>query len=109
MLPGPLDVQDVSDRVLRILLGVAKSPTAGLVEPSIVFADDLTPSDTILLDKSLVLGFCTAEGSATSHSAILARGLGLPAVAGAGSAVLEIENGTQDGDGRRQRFAFVES
>jgi phosphoenolpyruvate-protein phosphotransferase (PTS system enzyme I) len=90
-----LDVQDVSDRVLRILLGVAESPTAGLVEPSIVFADDLTPSDTILLDKSLVLGFCTAEGSATSHSAILARGLGLPAVAGAGSAVLEIENGTK--------------
>jgi phosphoenolpyruvate-protein phosphotransferase (PTS system enzyme I) len=90
-----LDVQDVSDRVLRILLGVAESPTEGLVEPSIVFADDLTPSDTILLDKTLVLGFCTAEGSATSHSAILARGLGLPAVAGAGKAVLEIENGTQ--------------
>ena len=90
-----LDVQDVSDRVLRILLGVAESPTEGLVLPSIVFADDLTPSDTILLDKSLVLGFCTAEGSATSHSAILARGLGLPAVAGAGKAVLEIENGTQ--------------
>ena len=89
-----LDVQDVSDRVLRILLGVAESPTENLVEPSIIFADDLTPSDTILLDKSLVLGFCTAEGSATSHSAILARGLGLPAVAGAGSAVLEIENGT---------------
>jgi len=90
-----LDVQDVSDRVLRILLGVAESPTEGLVEPSIVFADDLTPSDTILLDKTMVLGFCTAEGSATSHSAILARGLGLPAVAGAGEAVLEIENGTQ--------------
>jgi phosphotransferase system enzyme I (PtsI) len=89
-----LDVQDVSDRVLRILLGVAESPTADLNEPSIIFADDLTPSDTILLDKSLVLGFCTAEGSATSHSAILARGLGLPAVAGAGRAVLEIENGT---------------
>lgn len=90
-----LDVQDVSDRVLRILLGVAESPTEGLEVPSIIFADDLTPSDTILLDKSLVLGFCTAEGSATSHSAILARGLGLPAVAGAGKAVLEIANGTQ--------------
>ena len=89
-----LDVQDVSDRVLRILLGVAESPTKNLVEPAIIFADDLTPSDTILLDKSLVLGFCTAEGSATSHSAILARGLGLPAVAGAGRAVLEIEDGT---------------
>lgn len=90
-----LDVQDVSDRVLRILLGVAESPTEGLIVPSIIFSDDLTPSDTILLDKSLVLGFCTAEGSSTSHSAILARGLGLPAVAGAGKPVLEIVNGTR--------------
>lgn len=90
-----LDVQDVTDRVLRILLGVAESPTEGLTEPSIIFSDDLTPSDTILLDKTLVMGFCTAEGSSTSHSAILARGLGLPAVAGAGKAVLEIANGTR--------------
>ena len=90
-----LDVQDVTDRVLRILLGVAESPTEGLTEPSIIFSDDLTPSDTILLDKTLVLGFCTAEGSSTSHSAILARGLGLPAVAGAGKSVLEIANGTR--------------
>jgi phosphoenolpyruvate-protein phosphotransferase len=84
------DVRDVATRVLRILLGVAESPTAGLTAPSIILARDLTPSDTVMLDKSLVLGFCTAEGGATSHTAILARGLGLPAVVGAGLDVLKI-------------------
>lgn len=96
-----LDVQDVANRILRILLGVAESPTEGLIHPAIIFADDLSPSDTVLLDKRLVLGFCTAQGSATSHTAILARSLGLPAVAGAGPEVLQIQNGTQvivDGD-----------
>ncbi len=82
------DIMDVGNRVLRILLGVAESPTANLKEPSIIVADDLTPSDTVLLDKSLVIGFCTARGSATSHTAILARGLGIPAVSGVGDAVL---------------------
>lgn len=88
------DVRDVAGRVLRILLGVADSPAAGLKVPSVILARDLTPSDTVLLDKSLVLGFCTAEGGATSHTAILARGLGLPAVVGAGSGVLEVPDGT---------------
>jgi phosphoenolpyruvate-protein phosphotransferase len=87
------DVRDVATRVLRILLGVAESPTAELTVPSIILARDLTPSDTVMLDKSLVLGFCTAEGGATSHTAILARGLGLPAVVGAGLDVLEIPDG----------------
>ena len=87
------DVRDVATRVLRILLGVAESPTANLTVPSIILARDLTPSDTVLLDKSLVLGFCTAEGGATSHTAILARGLGLPAIVGAGPSVLEIPDG----------------
>jgi len=84
------DVRDVATRVLRILLGVSESPTAKLTVPSIILARDLTPSDTVMLDKSLVLGFCTAEGGATSHTAILARGLGLPAVVGAGPDVLEV-------------------
>jgi phosphotransferase system enzyme I (PtsI) len=87
------DVRDVANRVLRILLGVAESPTEGLTVPSIILARDLTPSDTVLLDKSLVLGFCTAEGGATSHTAILARGLGLPAVVGAGTEILGIPSG----------------
>jgi phosphoenolpyruvate-protein phosphotransferase len=87
------DVRDVTTRVLRILLGVVESPTGGLIRPSIILARDLTPSDTVLLDKSLVLAFCTAEGGATSHTAILARGLGLPAIVGAGLDVLKVPNG----------------
>jgi len=89
------DILDVSNRVLRILLGIAESPTAALKEPSVIMADDLTPSDTVMLDKSLVIGFCTSRGSATSHTAILARGLGIPAVAGAGDEILSLKNGTE--------------
>lgn len=88
------DIMDVTNRVLRILLGVAESPTSGLKTPSIIVADDLTPSDTVMLNKSLVIGFCTARGSSTSHTAILARGLGIPAVAGTGDEVLDLVNGT---------------
>ncbi len=87
------DVRDITEHVLRILLGVAESPTAGLTTPSIILARDLTPSDTVLLDKSLVLGFCTVEGGPTAHTAILARGLGLPAVVGAGPEILEVPDG----------------
>ncbi len=86
------DVRDVANRVLRVLLNVAESPTAGLKTPSIILAADLAPSDTVMLDKTLVLGFCTAAGGATSHTAILARGLGLPAVVGAGEALLALPN-----------------
>jgi len=89
------DILDVSNRVLRILMGVAESPTADLKEPSVIVADDLTPSDTVMLDKRLVVGFCIAKGSATSHTAILARGLGIPAVAGVGEEILSIINGIE--------------
>ncbi len=102
------DIMDVTNRVLRILLGVAESPSAGLKAPSVIIADDLTPSDTVMLDKSLVIGFCTARGSATSHTAILARGLGIPAVAGAGEDVLTQANGTTvilDGTHGKAMFA----
>ena len=102
------DIMDVTNRVLRILLDVAESPTADLKEPSVIIADDLTPSDTVMLDKSLVIGFCTAQGSATSHTAILARGLGIPAVAGAGDVVLQQKNGTTvilDGTNGNAMFA----
>ena len=87
------DVRDVATRILCILLSMAESPCAGLAVPSIILARDLTPSDTVMLDKSLVLGFCTAEGGATSHTAILARGLGLPAVVGAGPDALDVPDG----------------
>jgi len=96
------DIRDVSKRVLRILCNTEDSPTEGLAEPSIILAEDLAPSDTIMLDKSLVLGFCTAAGGATSHTAILARGLNLPAVVGAGTEILDIPDGTAlilDGNG----------
>ena len=87
------DIMDVGNRVVRILSGVSESPSADLVIPSVITADDLTPSDTVMLDKSLVLGFCTARGSATSHSAILARGLGIPAVSGVGAEILDVAKG----------------
>ena len=79
-----VDVRDVAQRLLKILLGVDSAATNKLTRPSIVIARDLTPSDTVLLDKRMVLGFCTAEGSETSHTAILARGSGIPAVVGGG-------------------------
>lgn len=96
-----IDIRDIGDRLLRILTGVDKSPKNNLLTPSIVFADDLTPSDTIMLDKSFVLGFCTSKGGATSHTAILARGLGIPAVVGVGDGIEGVKYGTNivlDGD-----------
>jgi len=89
------DIRDVKKRVLRILLGLEDNPFASLNTPSIILAQDLTPSDTIALDKSLVLGFCTASGGSTSHTAILARGLGLPAIVGAGNDILAIPGDSQ--------------
>ena len=88
------DIRDVGQRVLRILLGVAESDLGALSAPSIILARDLTPSDTIRLDKSLVLGFITAEGGPTSHTAILAKALSLPAVVGLGAEILTLENET---------------
>ncbi|MGD8552257.1 MAG: phosphoenolpyruvate--protein phosphotransferase, partial [Anaerolineales bacterium] len=87
------DVRDVGNRVARILLGVEETDLSSLQKPSIILARDLTPSDTVRLDKNLVLGFCTAEGGPTSHTAILAKALCLPAVVGASSAVLTAESG----------------
>lgn len=83
------DIRDVARRCLRILLGKPQ-PDLTIHQPSILVARDLTPSDTVLLDKSHLLGFCTAEGGSTSHTAILAKALGIPAVVGAGEAVLSI-------------------
>jgi len=102
------DVRDVGQRVLRILLGVAESDLTDLTTPSIVLARDLTPSDTVRLDKSLVIGFCTAEGGPTSHTAILAKALGLPAVVGLGRSILDLKSGEPllvDG-GRGEVIAF---
>jgi phosphocarrier protein FPr len=70
--------------VLRQLMDVAL-PSLQIDEPSILVAPDLTPSDTARLDTDKVLGICTERGGATSHSAILARALGIPAVVGLGT------------------------
>ncbi len=90
-----LDVKDVGRRILRILLGLPDTALAAVVEPSIIVAEDLTPSDTASLDPKLTLGFITAQGGLTSHSAILARTLGLPAIVGMGDDLLaNVSNGT---------------
>jgi phosphoenolpyruvate-protein phosphotransferase len=89
------DVIDVGNRLVRILLGRPALDLSGLREPAVVVAEDLTPSDTAALDPMMTLGFCTAGGGLTSHTAILARTLGLPAVVGLGEALLE---SVTDGD-----------
>ncbi|MEJ6483027.1 phosphoenolpyruvate--protein phosphotransferase [Nostoc punctiforme UO1] len=87
------DVVDVGQRVLRLLAGNAPA-NLHLSEPAILVATDLTPSDTARLDPRMVLGICTTSGSATSHSAIIARTLGIPAVLGVDPQVLHLADGT---------------
>lgn len=86
------DVVDVGERVLRLLAGNAPA-NLHLSEPAILVATDLTPSDTARLDPTKVLGICTTSGSATSHSAIIARTLGIPAVLGVDAQVLHVADG----------------
>ena len=75
------DVKDISERLIRILSG-AKEESVISDEPSILFADDLAPSETVQLDKTKILAFVTAKGSANSHTAILARTMNIPAIIG---------------------------
>jgi phosphotransferase system enzyme I (PtsI) len=74
------DLDDVRNRVVARLLGVPMPAVPDSDEPYVLIARDLAPADTALLDPALVLGFVTEEGGPTSHSAILARALGVPAV-----------------------------
>lgn len=87
------DLQDVGRRVLRQLLGI-KDERVELPENCILIADDLTPSETAQLDKSRVIGFVTVKGGSTSHSAILARSMNIPAIAGAPAEVRQLADGT---------------
>ncbi len=89
------DLHDIGYRLLRILVGDSDSGHALPDHPVIVIARELSPSDTAGLDQSRVLGFCTATGGPTSHTAIIARAVGLPAVVGAGSGILELKDGTR--------------
>ena len=96
-----MDLRDVGRRVLKHLAGTVSDEPFVPTEPVILVAEDLTPSDTATLDPALILGLCTAGGGPTSHSAIIARSLGIPAVVAAGPGVLEIADGTTaiiDGD-----------
>lgn len=74
-----VDVKDISQRVIRLLMGVPEDgiPTD---EPVILVADDLTPSETVKMDKNKILAFVTMRGSSNSHTAILARSMNLPAL-----------------------------
>lgn len=100
------DLRDVGRRVLAQIDPSLRS--GGLQdlpdEPTILVATDLSPSDTAALDLSRVVGLATAQGGPTSHTAILARTLGLPALVAGGAALLDLENGTPailDGQGGR--------
>jgi multiphosphoryl transfer protein len=93
------DLTGVARQVVAALAGGAAVATLGA--PGIVVAADLTPADTASLDRELALGIATAAGSPTSHSAILARSLGIPAAVGLGEALLGIPEGADlllDGD-----------
>ena len=89
------DFLDVSRRVLRNLQGKLDSELQNLDTPSIVLAHDLSPSDTAGMDRKLVLGIITEAGSRTSHSAIMARSLNLPAVVGLRDIIGKFEPGVE--------------
>jgi multiphosphoryl transfer protein len=93
------DVTGVARRVVAALTGDGAGPV--LASPGIVLAADMTPGDTVALDRTLAHGIATARGSPTSHSAILARSLGIPAAVGLGESLLEVPEETPmllDGD-----------
>nr|MBP7694268.1 PTS-dependent dihydroxyacetone kinase phosphotransferase subunit DhaM [Anaerolineales bacterium] len=94
-----VDLEDLGRQVAAVLLDVA--PVPALTGAGILVAADLSPADTAALDPQLVRGLATALGGPTSHSAILARSLGLPAVVGLGEEILSLPEGTDlilDGD-----------
>lgn len=76
------DIKDISERIISILSGKGDR-VIGADEPAIIVADDLVPSETVQLDKDLVLSFVTVHGSLNSHTAILARTMAIPALVGA--------------------------
>ncbi len=89
-----VDFHDVGQRVLRLMVEVEAEDAAVPGDPVILVAEDLLPSDTARLNPKLTLGLCTASGGPTSHTAIIARSLGIPAIVGVGPALLEQPVGT---------------
>lgn len=89
------DIRDIERALLEQLGGAPTTSLANLQEPVILFSHDLTPSETANLDKKLVLGFCTEAGGPGGHTAIVARGLEIPAVVGVGSFSQQIRAGME--------------
>lgn len=87
------DVSDIKESLLKILLGVDSVDIASLPSGTVIVARDLTPSMTVGINRENVVGIITETGGKTSHSAILARALQIPAVLSADNAVNELENG----------------
>jgi len=87
------DFRDVSKRILSHLLGVQMVKSSMILEEAIIVAEDLTPSDTAQLNRTFVKGFTTNVGGMTSHSAIMAHSMGIPAVVGTKMATTEIQHG----------------
>ncbi|KAF5416708.1 MAG: Phosphoenolpyruvate-protein phosphotransferase [Candidatus Methanogaster sp.] len=87
------DIKDVGQRLLRVLMGKEEVPLSELSSPVVVIAHDLTPSDTARMNKDMVLGFATETGGKTSHTAIMARILGIPAVVALSQLLDEVRTG----------------
>jgi phosphoenolpyruvate-protein phosphotransferase len=87
------DLRDVGERVLELLTGITRQAPS-YPPNAVLIAEDLTPSDTAAMERGKVMGFATVRGGATSHVAILARSLGIPALAGIAPRALELPNGT---------------
>jgi len=86
------DLRDVGRRVLRLMVGKEDAVDSLPDKPVVIIARELSPSDTISFNKDYVLGFCIVNGGPTSHTAILARALGLPAIVSIDESVLKLEN-----------------
>ena len=87
------DLDDVERRIMRTLAGREETALTQITSPVIVVADDLTPSETVTLPRRYILGFATNRGSATSHVALLARAMGIPAVTGLGDITSMVKAG----------------
>ena len=83
-----VDVEDIGRRLLHLLQDEEPSPLENLPPNALIVAADLLPSQTATLDRSRVIGFCTADGGTNAHTAILARSMGIPAVVGVGAVLL---------------------
>jgi multiphosphoryl transfer protein len=89
------DLQDLERQVLRVLAGQPASDGIALPEAAILLADELLPSQLMALDRSRIAGLCSARGGPTSHVAIIAAALGIPALVAAGAQVLQIADGAE--------------